>query len=115
MRRRGEPPGCSQAPAALLGRTMRGISRRTFLGSLGTAAVACPGSVPRAQSNYPAGLAIRFIVPFPPGGSVDFVARIVADRLGALWKVPTVVENVPGAGGNIGIDRVAKGPVDGTQ
>jgi len=54
-------------------------------------------------------------VPFPAGGAQDIVGRVIADRLGALWKVPTIVENVPGAGGNIGIDRVAKGPTDGTQ
>lgn len=39
----------------------------------------------------------------------------MADRLGALWKVPTIVENVPGASANLGIDRVAKGPTDGTM
>jgi hypothetical protein len=40
---------------------------------------------------------------------------VIGDRLGALWKVPTVVENVAGAGGNLGMDRVAKGPSDGSQ
>jgi tripartite-type tricarboxylate transporter receptor subunit TctC len=69
----------------------------------------------RAQQGYPAGLTVKFVVGYPPGGGQDVVGRIVADRLGALWKVPTIVENVAGAGANIGIDRVAKGPTDGTQ
>ena len=68
-----------------------------------------------AQGSYPAGLTVKFIVGFPAGGAQDIVGRVIADRLGALWKVPTVVENVAGAGGNLGMDRVAKGPADGTQ
>ena len=59
---------------------------------------------------YPAGMTIKFVVPFVAGGVTDIVGRIVAERLGALWNVPTVVENVPGSGANIGNDRVAKGP-----
>jgi tripartite-type tricarboxylate transporter receptor subunit TctC len=69
----------------------------------------------RAQLGYPAGLTVKFVVGFPAGGAQDIVGRVIADRLGALWKVPTVVENVAGAGGNLGMDRVAKGPADGTQ
>jgi tripartite-type tricarboxylate transporter receptor subunit TctC len=68
-----------------------------------------------AQQGYPAGLTVKFVVPFPAGGAQDIVGRVIADRLGTLWKVPTIIENVPGAGGNIGIDRVAKGATDGTQ
>jgi tripartite-type tricarboxylate transporter receptor subunit TctC len=60
-------------------------------------------------------LTVKFIVGFPAGGAQDIVARVIADRLGALWKVPTVVENVAGAGGNLGMDRVAKAPSDGSQ
>jgi Tripartite tricarboxylate transporter family receptor len=45
----------------------------------------------------------------------DIVGRVIADRPGALWKVPTVVENIAGAAGNLGIDRVAKGASDGGQ
>ena len=68
-----------------------------------------------AQQAYPAGITIKFVVPFVAGGVTDIVGRIVAERLGALWGVPTVVENVPGSGANIGNDRVAKGPSDGSQ
>ena len=68
-----------------------------------------------AQRPYPAGMTIKFVVPFVAGGVTDIVGRVVADRLGALWNVPAVVENVPGSGANIGNDRVAKGPTDGAQ
>ncbi len=93
---------------------MTRITRRTFSAGALAAGVASP-SIARAQQAYPAGLQVRFVVGFPAGGAQDIVGRIVADRLGALWGVPTVVENVAGAGGNIAMDRVAKGPNDGTQ
>lgn len=54
-------------------------------------------------------MTVKFIVGFPAGGAQDIVGRVIADRLGALWNVPTVVENAAGAGGNLGMDRVAKG------
>ncbi len=94
---------------------LAGTTRRAFTTGLAAAAVAPMAGVARAQPAYPAGLTVKFVVPFPAGGAQDIVGRVIADRLGALWKVPTIVENVPGAGGNIGIDRVAKGPTDGTQ
>ena len=89
------------------------LTRRSFLSGVAVAAT-CP-NVSFAQPAYPAGLTVRFVVGFPAGGGQDIVGRIVADRLSALWGVPTVVENVQGAGGNLAMDRVAKGPNDGTQ
>lgn len=56
---------------------------------------------------------IRFIVPFPPGGSSDLIARAIAPRMGERLGQPVVVENRPGAGGMIGVDAVAKAPADG--
>lgn len=56
---------------------------------------------------------VRLIVPFAPGGATDVVARALGIRLGQLWKQTIIVENKPGAGGNIGADMVAKAPADG--
>lgn len=56
---------------------------------------------------------IRYIVPFPPGGSSDLIARAVAPRLAERMGQPVVIENRPGAGGMIGVDIVAKAPPDG--
>jgi tripartite-type tricarboxylate transporter receptor subunit TctC len=65
-----------------------------------------------AAQGYPA-KTIRFIVPFPPGGGTDIVARTVAARLSEANKWVIVLENKPGAGGNLGLDQAAKSPGDG--
>jgi tripartite-type tricarboxylate transporter receptor subunit TctC len=56
---------------------------------------------------------IRFIVPLPPGGANDLLARVFAERLQAALGQAVVVENKPGAGGNVGTEFVAKQPADG--
>jgi tripartite-type tricarboxylate transporter receptor subunit TctC len=56
---------------------------------------------------------IRLVVPFAPGGSSDVVARIMADGVREVLSQPVVIENVPGAGGNIGTAKVAKSTPDG--
>jgi tripartite-type tricarboxylate transporter receptor subunit TctC len=67
-----------------------------------------------AQADYPkAGSAIRYIVPFPPGGLTDVMARLVAQQLGERWKVNVVVDNKPGSGGQIGAAEAAKAAGDG--
>jgi tripartite-type tricarboxylate transporter receptor subunit TctC len=53
------------------------------------------------------------IVPFPPGGSTDVAARIMADKMGAALGQPVIVENVGGAGGSIGVGRLARSAPDG--
>ena len=65
-----------------------------------------------AQSGYP-DRAVRLVVGYPPAGPVDILARIMSDKLTAIWGQPAVIENVPGAGGNIAGDRVAKAAADG--
>ena len=56
---------------------------------------------------------VRIIVPFPPGGGADALARIMQPKLTEIWKQPVVVENKPGASGHIGADFVASSPADG--
>lgn len=90
---------------------MTEFSRRAFLG-----ASLCAAALPlRAQSTrpYPDGRPVRLIVPYTPGGGTDSVSRVVAVKItkSAGWTV--VVENRPGAGGNIGLDLVAKSKPDG--
>src|SRR5260370_38052930 len=55
---------------------------------------------------------ITLIVPFPPGGSTDTAARIMAERMRPILGQPIVIENVGGAGGSIGVGRVARAPAD---
>ena len=56
---------------------------------------------------------IRLVVPFPPGGSLDVVARAIGAKLSEAWGQQVVIDNRPGAGGNIGADLVAKSAPDG--
>ena len=56
---------------------------------------------------------VTMIAPFTAGGSVDLVARAVAQQMGELWKQPVIVVNRPGASGNIGVEAVVRAPPDG--
>ncbi len=67
---------------------------------------------PVAAQTYPA-KPIRLIVPFPPGGGTDALAREAANQVSATKGWTIVTENRPGAGGNLGVDAVAKSPADG--
>jgi tripartite-type tricarboxylate transporter receptor subunit TctC len=66
-----------------------------------------------AQTGYP-DRPIRIIVGFTPGSATDITARMFAQKLNAAWNVPVTVENIPGAGGSVGGERVAKAAPDGT-
>ena len=68
------------------------------------------GPGPRLSSAW---ASIRFVVPYPPGGRTDILARAVAQKLSETWKVPVVVDNKPGGGGTIGAQLVANSPADG--
>ena len=81
------------------------MRRRTLIGA--AALLARP-----ALAEFP-GRSIRLVVPYPPGGITDLVARKVADGLGALWDRPVVVDNRPGAGGNVAAALVARAAPDG--
>jgi tripartite-type tricarboxylate transporter receptor subunit TctC len=85
---------------------MRPLWSLWFMGLL---AVVCCDAV--AQS-YPA-KPIRFVVPYPAGGPVDTVARLLGQKISESTRQPVIVDNKPGAGGNIGADAVAKSAPDG--
>jgi tripartite-type tricarboxylate transporter receptor subunit TctC len=73
-------------------------------------------AAPRIASAQPAGWParpVRVIVPFPPGGTTDFIARLVTQRLATVFGQGFVIENRAGAGGTVGSDVVAKSPPDG--
>jgi len=65
-----------------------------------------------AAAEYPS-KPIKLVVPFPPAGGTDIMARQVANKLTDMNKWTVVIDNKPGAGGNIGVDAVAKSPADG--
>ena len=56
---------------------------------------------------------IRFIVPFPPGGATDGLARVLGEKMSEAWKQQVIIDNRGGAGGNIAADIAAKAPADG--
>lgn len=91
------------------------LTRRALAGALAAGAVAAPGILRAQGSPYPGSRTIRLVVPFPPAGATDIIGRLWAEKIGQLWGVNIVVENKPGAGGNIGTEQVAKGEQDGSQ
>ena len=88
------------------------LPRRNFLHlAAGVAALPAVSRVAWAQA-YPA-RQITMIVPFPPGGSTDVTARVLAERMRPLLGQPVIIENVGGAGGSIGVGRLARAAPDG--
>ena len=69
-------------------------------------------SVANAQT-YPA-RPIRLVVSFAAGGGVDLVARLIGQKLSEAWSQQVVIDNRPGAGGNVSAEMVAKSPIDST-
>ena len=91
------------------------MQRREWIqGALALASGALPAMTWAQGGDYPkAGATLRYVVPFPPGGLTDVMARLVGQQLGERWKVNVVIDNKPGSGGQIGADAVAKAPPDG--
>src|SRR3954462_6791512 len=65
-----------------------------------------------AADDYPT-KPIKLIVPFPPGGGTDIMSRVVGQKLGEMNKWTVVIDNRPGAGGNIGVEATARSTPDG--
>jgi tripartite-type tricarboxylate transporter receptor subunit TctC len=72
-------------------------------------ALVAAGASAQPYPNRP----IKVVVPYPPGGGTDVVARIMTQKMSALLDAPIVVDNRAGAGGNIGTEIVARAPADG--
>ena len=87
------------------------MKQHVTLALMGWAAVVFT-SAPVYAQQYPL-KPIRIVVPFPPGGFSDVFARIIGARVSEAWGQQVVIDNRPGAGGNIGADIVAKAPPDG--
>ncbi len=90
------------------------IHRRSFV-SLAAASALAPALPPSAsaQQAWPTRF-VRMIVPFTPGGGIDTIGRVVGAKLSEMWGQQVVVENKPGAGGNIASELVARSDPDGT-
>lgn len=83
-----------------------------FAASTGITALALPAAAQNAAVDFPS-KPIQVIVTFPPGGSSDAVFRMIVPRLNEKLGQPVIVENRPGAGGNVGLALVARAPADG--
>jgi tripartite-type tricarboxylate transporter receptor subunit TctC len=86
------------------------VLRRLFVAAIALG-ISLPGTV-LAQQRFPA-KPVTIIVPYPPGGSNDTFARELGKKLSDAWKLPVIIENRPGAGGNIGAAAVSRAPADG--
>ena len=89
------------------------MRRREFIALVGGAATALLIVPLVANAEDFPNRPITWVVPFPAGGPVDTLARIVTDPMSRLLGQPIVIENVSGAAGSIGVGRVARAPPDG--
>jgi tripartite-type tricarboxylate transporter receptor subunit TctC len=87
------------------------MKRDSFLRAIAAAALACTLAPAWAQA-YP-NKPVRVIIPFPPGGTLDFIGRTLAQKMSEQTGQTFVIENKPGGNGFIGADAVAKAPADG--
>lgn len=91
---------------------MKSVWMKTLaaLGGIASALACIPGAA--APGPFPSG-PVRIIIPYPAGGTTDSITRMVAEKLANRWGQPVLVENRPGAGGNIGAAQVARADADG--
>src|ERR1041384_1006383 len=88
------------------------LARREFLQSCMAGIATAGASSPARCASYPT-RPVTIVVPFPPGGPSDTVARILAEHLRSSLDQPVIIENVSGAAGSIGTGRVARAAADG--
>jgi len=88
------------------------FDRRRIMAAVFAVVLAALAAPSPAAETYP-NKAVRVIVPFPAGGPLDVVARAIGQKLSDAWGQPVIIDNRPGAGGNIGADLVAKSTPDG--
>jgi tripartite-type tricarboxylate transporter receptor subunit TctC len=88
------------------------LDRRTFTAAIAASAWAAASPAAWAQQPWPS-RPIKWVIPFPPGTSPDLIGRWLAEPLAGVLGQPVVVENRPGAGGNVGTGAVAKAAPDG--
>ena len=88
------------------------LTKRYLLAAAIAGLVALALSGPAASQAFPS-KPIKIVVPYTPGGPTDIPARLVGQKLSELFGQPVIIDNRPGAGGNIGADAVAKAPADG--
>lgn len=86
------------------------VRRKLLMGAASAVLAASSGNA--MSQTYPAG-PIKLIVPFPPGGGTDVLSRLLSNKISTATGWTFVIDNRPGAGGNIGIDAVAKAKADG--
>ncbi len=91
------------------------MQRRELVIGAGAAALLAAHPALFAQEFPRQGMTIRYVVPFPPGGLTDVMARAVGQKLSEALKVPVVVENKAGGNAQIGADQVAKSAPDGSS
>src|SRR5947208_5167694 len=98
-------PRCHAETAMRVHRRLWQFGRIVWLSALLAAGQA-------AAQNYP-DKPVRIIVGFTPGSATDITARMFAQKFNEAWNVPVTVENIPGGGGGVGADRLAKAAPDG--
>jgi len=92
-----------------MSRFIQRLMRAAIAGVIGTAALAANAQDAATYPNKP----VKIIVPFAPGGGSDFMGRLLAKQLSEKFGQPFIVENKPGAGGNLGAEIAVKSPPDG--
>lgn len=91
----------------------RTLVKRTLITVAGSLTAGLAGVSAHAQGMWPTGKAITYVVPFPPGGNTDTIARLIAQPLSNALGTPLVIDNKGGAGGSVGSAIASRAPADG--